>query len=448
MSIYTVGVDGDFKTLSAASRQVADGDTVNILPGIYHELLICRVPRVTWQAAGGEVVIDGGWTGGRIDGTLNQVAISAPGVAVRGLTIRNVPGRGVGISAPGVVLDNCTIDNTSNAGISANGTTAAGIAGLIVRGNRLTRLGVGRLYGNRANGAMIFVRCVDSVIEGNTIIGGHGEGINIDKGSYRLYVAHNHIQDVAHVYVYFNRCVDCEAEANTLYNSMDEAYHHDEGWPAGIVFGDERAGGDAFPWQSNNRAIGNVVVGLGKFLQVRNNTKDTGGYDTQLSGHLIAGNTFVAGPGTQAGIEVNENRRGRPHRESIIRDNVVYGEVSSACDAAGVTWLNNGWTLVPPVMMQSPGDVYGDLGLVAPDAAGFNIDNYRPRVGSTLVGSSSDGTTIGALEPLPPDTGPDTAWLSDELAVIGEQLATAALGINDALLRLDNIRAQLNSTSQ
>lgn len=442
MADYTVGPGGDFSSLTAAARQVVSGDTVNVLDGVYRELLVCRVPGVTWRAAEGHrPVIDGGWNGGRVDELVNQVAASAPGVTVRGFTIQNSPGRGVSISASDVTIENCRIDNCSNAGISANGKTAAGISGLVVRGNILTRLGGGRLVGDRANGAMIFVRVMDSVIAGNVIRGGHGEGINVDKGSYRILVEGNHVENCAHVYIYMNRCTDCEVRGNTMYNGRDETYHHSEGWPAGIICGDEREGGPGFPWQSGNRIVGNLVVGTGKLFQVRNNLKDPGGYDTQLLGHVVAGNTFVAGPGTEIGVEIMENLRGRPHRDSVFRDNVVYGQVPSSCNAPGVAFLNNGWTVTPKRSMASDGDVYGDLMLSAPDAAGFAADNYRPRVGSPLIGAASDGTTIGALEPAgdvePPPVDPplpDYEWVIAALEGNLEKLEAAGLAIGAAVI--------------
>lgn len=446
MTEYTVGPGGDFTGLSAAMRAVAPGDVVSVLDGMYRELLICKTPGVVWQAAPGhKPVIDGGWNGRPVDGLVNQVAVSAPGVTVRGITIQNSPGRGVGISASDVTIENCRIDNCSNAGISANGKTAAGISGLVVRGNVLTRLGGGRMVGDRANGAMIFVRVMDSVVSENGIYGGHGEGINVDKGSYRILVAGNHVENCAHVYIYLNRCSDCEVRGNTLYNGQDETYHHAEGWAAGIICGDERSGGPGFPWQSGNRIVGNLVVGTGKLFQVRNNLKDPGGYDTQLLGHVIAGNTFVAGPGTETGIEIMENLRGRPHRDSVFRDNVVYGQVPSSCNAPGVVFVNNGWTVTPGRGMVSGGDVYGDLMLSAPDAEGFAADNYRPRPGSPLVGAASDGTTIGALEATvvePPPTDPpepDYGWLILELEGHKERLASAGLAVADALIGADEL---------
>jgi hypothetical protein len=134
-----------------------------------------------------------------------------------------------------------------------------------------------------------------------------------------------------------------------------------------------------------------------------------------------------------------------------------------------VTFERNAWTQQPPANMRGAGDLVGPVGLVNPGAAVagsgatgltvFDVDNYRPRGDSPLVGAGPDGLTWGALEPVttepPPDPdpdpepeeGPDWAALLELAASIGEQLAVANMAgeaareaLGELLLRLDEYR--------
>ena len=274
-----------------------------------------------------------------------------------------------------------------------------------------------------------------------------------------------------HVLMYFMRCQNCEARGNWLYHIPDPTYASKGGeYSAAVVFGDERGRINAqWPPQEGNRLIGNVIVGAGKLLQVRNNANETGGYDTQLLDTEIAGNTFVAGPGTTEGIVINPNQRGRPHRNSVFRDNVIdFRNAAPGADVAtfgaggGVEFHHNAWTEFPPKSMQGAGDIVRpDLGLAEPGAAiarngvppatDFDAGHYRPRPDSPLIGAASDGTTIGALEPVTteppdepgPDDEPDTAKLIEVCESVLAQLATAGFAIADATAGINQIVAAL-----
>lgn len=108
--------------------------------------------------------------------------------------------------------------------------------------------------------------------------------------------------------------------------------------------------------------------------------------------------------------------------------------------------MHNGWTVTPKRSMASDGDVYGDLMLSAPDAAGFAADNYRPIEGSPLIGAALDGTTIGALEPAgdvePPPVDPpvpDYGWLIEALEAHKSLLEVAGSAVGTALMQTDEL---------
>ena len=182
---------------------------------------------------------------------------------------------------------------------------------------------------------------------------------------------------------------------------------------ARIVFGDERGPKlDKYEFGAGNVVTGNLVVNCGKMLQVRNNalSGEGAGYDTQLLNTRIEGNTFVAGPLTEVGIQIVENMRGRRHEGSVFRENVIYGTTANMSNAPGVVFAGNGWTFQPPVTMRGAGDVVGDLGLTdpTPPVDVLERDNYRPRPDSPLL---YEGGYIGALPPAalpepPPDVDP------------------------------------------
>lgn len=434
MAELTVGAGGQYGKLSQAAAAAKPGDRVTVYDGIFNEQLSCDVEGVEWLSEG--AIIDGGWDGGAVSELHNQVSIPANGVVFSGFTVRNSPGRAIGTSANNVKILNNKIDNCANTGIAANGS-GKGLSNLLVSGNVMTRLGMGRLVGGRAGAGMTYVRCFDSVVENNSVSGGHGEGIDIDKGSYRIKVRKNVFHTFAHVHIYFNRCVDCEASDNLIYHTMDEDYHHRDGWPAAIVFGDERSGGSGFPWQSGNKVFDNVVVNMGKLFQVRNNDSTQAGYDTQLSGHVVANNTFIGGPATEAGWEIKENMRGRPHENSRFEGNVILSLAPSSCNSRGVSFARNAWAELPSGLLAGVGDIQiGVTALVNPMAkivgdytgSDIDIDNYRPTQDSPLLVGSE---IIGALAPI---GGPVTP--PDEDAAMIQDIETAISLLNGVLDRL------------
>ncbi|GAA2663374.1 hypothetical protein GCM10009864_34360 [Streptomyces lunalinharesii] len=86
----TIRVPGDAPTISAAVSLAHSGDLVLVAPGVYHESVQVATPGVTLRGASRDGVV--------IDGRLRQpngVVVTAPGVAVQNLTVRNNTQNGI-----------------------------------------------------------------------------------------------------------------------------------------------------------------------------------------------------------------------------------------------------------------------------------------------------------------------------------------------------------------
>lgn len=476
MTTYTVvsgaaGENGTLPTLAAAAAVVKPGDVVDIAPGVYRERLICNVPRVTWRSTvPGAAVIDGGWNGKTLGDKPAQIAVSAAGVVLDGLTVRNAPGDGIGVGrgAHGTQVLRCTTDTTYSGGIICN--AGERLNDVLISECVVLRAGSSWPAGRRplVSGSMNLVRCYGAIVERCKVGYGYGEGINIDKGSVGVIVRGCIIFDNAHLCIYFNRSRDCLAEGNLLYlTGLAERNQSDGNWPAGIVIGDECGGNaDTFPFGGGNVIRGNVIVNCGTLLWVRNNATATG-YNTSLdAATIMEHNTLVAGPLTRAGIRINENVKGRPHGPAKVRGNAVHfthaapGADMATNGGAALVWERNAWTQAPPRTCDGPGDVIGfqlvDAGAAIPSGwpAGevtANLEHYRPTPLSTLIGAGPDGSTIGALAaaseepPVEPPPPVDLAALV-ELAqqAVGELSDLTAHGsatLDNLALLLSNVAA-------
>ena len=427
--------------LSAAAREARPGDVVVLAAGVYKgERLVLTTPGVTWRAVeGADVWLDGGWGVGAGPGDGQggppMIGVRAQ-ITLEGIGVRNSSGDGiaVGDGADGAVIRGCRTDHNYSGGIIINGSKP--IKGVRVESCTITRSGMSWEAGWRRNvsGSVNLIRAEACVIEDCTVAYGHGEGVNIGKGSVRCIVRGNVIFDNSHLCLYFNRSVDCVAEGNVLFlTGFRERLVGGDTWPAGLVFGDEvSARANTFPHSRGNKARGNVVVNCGTLLSVRNNSK-ADGYDTCLDADtLIEGNTFIGGPCTRAGLDIKENLQGRPHEAAVIRENVIdlrhgaAGADIATSSSRAIYWRRNAWSATPPKACQGEGDING-FRLMAADAVlrnnfpqpehNVNLDNYRPPALSPLIGAGANGRTIGALgatsappPPPPPDPPAAPPW--------------------------------------
>lgn len=446
---------GDFATLTAASKAVKPGDRVIVKRGTYRETLTADVSNVTWKAVDNPY-IDGGWRGGTSGtGWTALIAITAPGCTVSGFNAANSYGRGVVISASDTTLEECYIENTYQGGLLVGNSAGPTISNVTVRDCLFTRMSqswVTEKNPKGVNGSVNIHNVVDSLFERNTVTDGWGEGVNLGRNSQRVIVRDNEIHSCNHVLAYINRAQYCVIEDNKIYHIPDPQYggRKADSYSAGVVIGDEVSAVMArFDNSRGNVIRGNVVVNVGKLLQVRNNaTAD--GYDTTLVDTVIENNTFVAGPVTTTGIEILGNRRGRSNSNSVFRNNaVVFDDAAAGADigtfnSTGVTFSRNGWTSPPPQTMRDAADVWGDAMLGNPSAVikrvdgvvtDFDRNNYRPLPGSPLV----DAPVIGAMEPETepepepePKPEPEWDWILAEMEDQRAQLATISLAVEDA----------------
>jgi hypothetical protein len=273
---------------------------------------------------------------------------------------------------------------------------------------------------------------------------GWGEGINIGRGSTVL-VEYNVVHSTNHVLLYFNRCQNSTARGNILYHVADGRYAgKQDNYSAGIIIGDEGGPSVAkWPPSRGNVIVGNIVVNAGKLFQIRNNKTN---YDSQMLDTVVEGNTFVAGPCTERGIDIQANLQGRPHKGSVFKTNVIDftyaragADIGTHGQASGITFSNNAWSAAPPKSMQGDGDVFGAVGLVDAGAAierlelpdtTFDLNDYRP-----LAGSAADGR--GALapdEPEPPEPGPDYGPIITLLESNLARLEDAGLAVGAAIV--------------
>ena len=357
MAIIEVG-SGELVPTPWAARP-SPGDTVIVKPGVYRGKLVCGTAGVTWQFEPG-AEINGGWNGKtKQTGFASQVEVNAPGVTLRGASIRDCPGRGVLIGASDVTFSTGRVENTYHGAIAVIGDGKP-ISGVKVLNSVFTQMSRSWDVGDRANGVnggFQIHNCTDSLIASNVLSYGWGECFNVGRNSKRVELVGNVAHSFNHVLLYFNRCQDCVARDNILYHLPDapQVTDRDEA-AAGIVFGDERGPKlDKYEFGAGNVVTGNLVVNCGKLLQVRNNALagEGAGYDTQLEKTRIDGNTFVAGPLTEVGIQIVENMRGRRHEGSVFRENVIYGTTANMSNAPGVRFEGNGWTTPPPATMQA-----------------------------------------------------------------------------------------------
>lgn len=467
MAVLTVGELAQYQSIGVAVAAAAPGDVVRVLSGVYREPV--RIDKaITVEAAEGHApIIDGGWDGQSVTDTFGGVvSADARGVIVRGLEVRNCPGRGIGVGSGAAVrpdegersdvtIEDCYIHHCYKGGLGANPPTGMVFVGLIIRGNLIQDVGLERLVtgAGRVNGSFLFTDVVDSVIQENTIVNGLGEGINIDRNSRRNLVNGNRVINCAHVGIYVNCAQENVIEGNVVvWSGARKPVGDRDDAPSGIIIGDERGASQSFRPSAGNVIAGNVVVGAGTLFQVRNNSHN---YNTSLDeATRIVGNTFVAGPQTERGLDIAENQQGRPHGAAEFTHNIIdwtnapAGAVIAARAAARIRFHHNGWTVRPTTDVRGEGDIVGDLMLSDPAAVlvaewgtaevGFDIDNYRPLPESPVGGAGVDGRVIGALEPLPDEPPPDDGGddepeppgldvraIIDRIAVVWGKIGTA-----------------------
>jgi len=423
-----------WKTLNKAGNSIQPGDEVRVRTATYHEELSIRVSDTTWKAdTGHKPVIDGRYhdglfSGGKLPhpqpgagfmpqtGLAAMVVLRADGIVFDGFTVQNVAGTAIGGGKSRCVVRNCRIDFVYGTAVRMN-PGGNYIDGVVVENNVCTRISVryydpDRTDGNSesVSGVLKMGRTRDGIIRNNICAYGHGEGINVGKGNYRVLVEGNVVHTCNHIHIYINRSVDTTIRNNLIYHLYTRQYLGSDGRPpAGIAVGDEHALGRPWPHSSGGQIYNNLVIGLGTLFHVRNNERN---YDTQADKLYVGYNTFVGGEKTLVGIQINANRQGRPHVDSLFENNIIAlsQNVSRAGDVQGFAFRNNLWSAQPEAAMRGPGDRIGNPGLVNPTAV--LVDDYpNPHASpdprdyqltersSLAIGMASDGSRFNNLQP-------------------------------------------------
>lgn len=459
------GEGGTLPTLGAAAALVRPGDTVIIGAGVYREQLRCTVPNVTWQGGGfGPAVIDGGWDGRTNTKQLEHIQVGIGAAAtLRGVTIRNCPGRGLYVGAGGdnALIEDVTIENTYNSGIALNGmgdyVENVTFRRVTVRGSSRSWAVTPPAQRQGVGGNWLFRWGKNILLEDCRLSGGYGEGPAAGVGTIGFTMRRCVIDTTMHLMTYAaNRARDVLIEDCVLYQTGDPVYRQPDGQVGGgFVIGDETRWDDKDDkWQhSENVTLRRcVVVNGGGLLAVRNNVKDVGkgdpdGYETQIQNLLVERCTFIGGPDTRGGILLDENTIG-PRVKGRFSENVIYVAGVAApfrYETPGVIFSGNAWVGLPGDKLPSGDYLVGADALADPTAAieqaagaALNLDNYRPVAGGPLV---VDGRALaGALEastpppppPPPPPAGPDYTGLIEQAAAVGAELAAIGAAVNEA----------------
>ena len=424
-----------WKTLAKANSQVQPGDEVLIRSGTYRESLTFKVRNTTWKADTGHTpVIDGRYHDGLFDsnGRLphpepgdnylpngvegNMLLLKEEGIVVDGLRVQNCAGSGIGVTKSHCVVRNCRIDFMYGAAIKVN-PGATYIDNVVLENNVCSRISMRYFDPHRGGnspqnvaGVIKMGRTRDGIIRNNIVAYGHGEGINIGKGSYRTLVEGNIVHTCNHVHLYINRSVDVILRNNLVYHQYTDVYlGENKRPPAGIVIGDENTKTDAWPTSAGGEIYNNIVIGMGTLLMVRNSKN----YNTQLNKCYIGFNTFIGGSKTESGISISGNNYGRHHRASIFENNIILNapDIGDASGNPGtITYRNNLWSEQPAPALRGPGDRIGNPNLVELTAVigdsypevNTRLDprNYQLTARSTLaIGMASDGSAVPDFNP-------------------------------------------------
>lgn len=430
-----------WKTLGKALAQVQPGDEVRVRSGTYHESLNIRVRNTTWIADTGHTpILDGRYHDGLFNANGNLphpgpgdnflpdnsegsiLLLKEEGIVIDGLTVRNCAGSAIGVAKSHCVVRNCTIDFAYSAAIKVN-PGATYIDKVIIENNVCSRISVRYFDPHRDGnspqnvaGVIKMGRTRDGIIRNNIVAYGHGEGINIGKGSYRTLVEGNIVHTCNHVHLYINRSVDTILRNNLVYHQYTDVYLGvNKRPPAGIVIGDENTKTASWPSSAGGVIVNNIVIGMGTLFGVRNSKN----YNTQLDKCYIAFNTFIGGSKTESGISISGNNYGRHHRDSIFENNIILNSPQIG-DASGnpgnVTYRHNLWSEQPSSALRGPGDRIGNPNLVnlvhafgdSYPEVNTRLDpkNYQLTSRSTLaIGMASDGSPIPNFTP--PDVRKD-----------------------------------------
>lgn len=257
-----INVPADQPTIQAAIDAAANGDTVQVAPGTYHENINFDGKAITVTSTAGPqtTIIDGGQNGPVV--TFDSA--EGPESVINGFTLRNGYGTfAAGYDGGGIYVSGASPTITGNV-ISGNSACAngAGIALLsssaVVRGNTITNNSQRGCTGGSGGGIYIYgsgsALIIGNTISLNTWTAGDGGGIALYSGSPTI-------------------------QNNLIAGNTAEGKYPDS-YGGGIVI----YGG------TNANVVQNVIVG--------NNATEGGGIWTQGSAEILTNNTIVGNTAT------------------------------------------------------------------------------------------------------------------------------------------------------
>ena len=506
--ILKVGEKQDFKTIGAALAAAVEGDAVAVHGGTYYEAIVLSTPGVSVIGVPGEsVTIDGryspalfgdgnyamsngrkcgagqlpslaadnarrgGWVYAganlNINGYSALVTLQADRTAIRGLTLRNAPGRFVVISGNDCAAADCRMDFCYGGAVNvATGSERATLRGLTVTRSSVKKFDTGAPgAGPDAVATTMICGGADTLIDGCTVCYNYGEGISADKGSIRPRIIGNVIHTNYHWSLGFNYTEGAIFEGNAVYWCDNLIDAMGKSSPAdGFVGGSERASAEN-PREAYSPDIEmrwNLFVGYLK----RPWLLGGGGRPVQFVNGMIENNTIVGRvtPGKTGHTFTWTALRTALHNGVSVAANVILWEPDaqgiSYQPGGGVTWRDNLYSAQPPSGMRSDGDIvtrepvlanpfvpilgqYDAYALDMPDVATtFDIDNYRP-----IAGGVADGRgALGVKEPdtptppTGPDYGPIITLLESNLARLEDAALSVGAAIVDTYELIDRLR--------
>ncbi|WP_033439089.1 right-handed parallel beta-helix repeat-containing protein [Saccharothrix sp. NRRL B-16314] len=364
----TIRVPADAPTISAAVSLAQSGDLVLVAPGVYHESVKVDTARVTLRGESRDAVV--------IDGQLRQpngVVVTAPGVAVENLTVKNNTHNGVLVTGSA----RAAAGTPGSGGYDTGDEPVTFLKSFLVSHVTATRNG---LYGIYAFSAQ------DGVIEHSYASGSADSGIYVGQCKPCRIVVRDNIAELnavgyegtnasGDVYVVGNRLVGNRVGLTTSSDHQEKLLPQQGSVVAGnLVAANQQA---STPEQADGGwGIGIGIDGGSDNQVVRNRVEGnadaglviTATADIPPNGNQVAGNAFAAN-GVDVGWVFPTATRGRGN---CLRDNVLTTTApdrlvtTAACPAADQspsgTWARPKpprgipFTDVaaPPVQPQSP----------------------------------------------------------------------------------------------
>ena len=408
--------DRPFKTLNAAKKALAPGDTLYARGGTYVERLVisksgtAAAPLAVRAYPGETPVIDGqhrlaaNWS--------NLVSLSGAYIEFSGFEVRNGLGQGITLNGPYNTVSRCNVHHHAGRGILAAGDYSLVEANTIwwnaTDNCRLSTCPPTKTpNGGWGTGLSAARDPVDgltqhAVLRGNTVFNNWGEGLSTFQADDTT-LEGNVVYDNWAANLYVSDATNAWVSGNLLYFSADSAVGRVS---VNIALADE----NGTPASRGTTLVNNLVKGGSQNLKWWADPRFPQG---KLQDVLIANNTFVDTQSTNiysASLAIDA----AAHVNVQIRNNLVKQDTAPRCinvGAGDITFSANLWSKAPNAAASAGNDVVGSpqLALTGPVAAGALTGDY--------FALTPTSPAIGRADPLnnvlddyfgtPRDTTPD-----------------------------------------